>query len=59
MALSCRQCLGPHEIVEQIGAGGMGEVYRARYTSESHRGDQNSASKSVDNLQISAKTHRH
>lgn len=59
MALSCRQRLGPYEIVGQIGAGGMGEVYRARHTSESHRGDQNSASNSVDNLQISAETHRH
>ena len=30
MSLSAGEKLGPHEIVVQIGAGGMGEVYRAR-----------------------------
>jgi Tol biopolymer transport system component/predicted Ser/Thr protein kinase len=32
MALQAGARLGPHEIIEAIGAGGMGEVYRARDT---------------------------
>src|SRR5688500_14833731 len=30
MALLPRTCLGPYEIVAAVGAGGMGEVYRAK-----------------------------
>ena len=30
MALAAGTRLGPHEILSAIGAGGMGEVYRAR-----------------------------
>ena len=32
MGLDAGARLGPYEIVEAIGAGGMGEVYRARDT---------------------------
>ena len=33
MSLSAGTKLGPYEIVAPLGAGGMGEVSRARYTS--------------------------
>ncbi len=36
-------CLGPYEVVARIGAGGMGEVFRARHQAESRRRDQSAA----------------
>src|SRR5438477_9520064 len=32
MSLASGTCLGPYEVLSAIGAGGMGEVYRARDT---------------------------
>src|SRR6478609_5467617 len=32
MSLSAGDCLGPYKVITRIGAGGMGEVYRARDT---------------------------
>ena len=32
MTLNAGSCLGPYEIISSIGAGGMGQVYKARDT---------------------------
>jgi len=37
MGLSSGTKLGPYEIVAPLGAGSMGEVYRARYTAGTER----------------------
>ena len=43
MGLSAGTRLGPYEIVTPIGAGGMGEVYRARVQAQARRCDQSVA----------------
>ena len=43
MALASGTRLGTFEIIELVGAGGMGEVYGPRYAARSHRRDQGAA----------------
>jgi hypothetical protein len=40
MALTSGTKLGPYEIVAPLDAGGMGEVYRARYKAQTGSGSQ-------------------
>ncbi len=51
MALSAGEKLGPYEVLSRIGAGGMGEVYKARDT----RLDRTVAIKVLPEHMLSAK----